>query len=226
MQSCPLDALTLFIETISTASSSRSKELESGPVIVYPSAAERATLEGRIYSRLLQGLRIDVLAKLPYETATYILQFIDLANLIKVATISRTWNHLSNDNEVWKGIFLHHQDWKIKIPPRIPTLTTSPTQPLHSMLNWNKLCRDRKALQDRWRSTPTKTKLKGHEDSVYCIQFDNIKIVTGSRDRTIKIWDARTLQCTSTLTGHSLSVLCLQYDDRIMVSGSSDNTII
>jgi len=29
----------------------------------------------------------------------------------------------------------------------------------------------------------------GHQDAVRCIQFDNKRIVSGSRDRTIKIWD-------------------------------------
>ena len=226
MQTCPLDALTLFIDTISTASPpSSSDALEGGLVNVHPSVPEQTTLEDQIYAQLLQGPRIDILAQLPYETATYILQFVDLPCLIKVATISRTWYHLANDNKVWKGIF--HQRWKIKIPPLIPLKTTSlPPLLSYRVLDWRKLCHDRKALQNRWGSLPTKTKLKGHDDSVYCVQFDDVKIVTGSRDRTIKIWDARTLECIRTLRGHSLSVLCLQYNDKLMVSGSSDNTII
>ncbi|CAG8473838.1 10375_t:CDS:2, partial [Racocetra fulgida] len=71
-----------------------------------------------------------------------------------------------------------------------------------------------------------KTYLNGHSDSVYCIQFDEHKIVTGSRDKTIKFWDIKTGECFQTLYGHELSVLCLQYNDKIMVSGSSDKTII
>lgn len=52
------------------------------------------------------------------------------------------------------------------------------------------------------------------------------KIVSGSRDKTIKIWDGDTGICLSTLHGHKGSVLCLAYDDEHLVSGSSDQNVI
>ena len=51
---------------------------------------------------------------------------------------------------------------------------------------------------------------------VYCLQYDDNKIVSGLRDNTIKMWDRQTLQQYSkVLTGHTGSVLCLQYDDKV-----------
>jgi F-box and WD-40 domain protein 1/11 len=48
-------------------------------------------------------------------------------------------------------------------------------------------------------------------------------VITGSRDRTIKIWSLSTGKLLHTLTGHDGSVLCLKFDiDGFMVSGSSD----
>lgn len=35
---------------------------------------------------------------------------------------------------------------------------------------------------------------------VYCLQYDDTKIVSGLRDNTIKIWDRHTLQCTKVST--------------------------
>ncbi|KAG0369871.1 hypothetical protein BGZ54_008609 [Gamsiella multidivaricata] len=211
-------------------------------VVIYPSHTLRAHFENQLYALLLGGPRIDILSRLPYEIAVYVLRFVDMSNLCKIALISRAWNQLSNDNEVWRSVYLYQQQWKIKIPTRKSTLINSSKSnstskslvdqlqdlslSTHSQLNWKQLCHDRKALESRWRSIPTKTKLIGHEDSVYCIQFDSTKIVTGSRDQTIKFWDAHTLQCTDTLHGHSQSVLCLQYNEHRMISGSSDNTII
>jgi len=29
----------------------------------------------------------------------------------------------------------------------------------------------------------------GHSDAVYCLQFDDHKIISGSRDNTMKKWD-------------------------------------
>ena len=48
--------------------------------------------------------------------------------------------------------------------------------------------------------------------SVYCLEFDSSKIITGSRDRTIKVWSLKTGQCLATFVGHNGSVLCLKFD--------------
>ncbi|KAJ2850173.1 hypothetical protein J3B02_003699 [Coemansia erecta] len=93
--------------------------------------------------------------------------------------------------------------------------------------NWNYLFKQRLELDCRWsRGIAQVHTITGHADSVYCVQYDHDKIVTGSRDRTIKIWDSRTFQCLRTLTGHDASVLCLKYDQTTLVTGSSDSTVI
>lgn len=105
-----------------------------------------------------------------------------------------------------------------------PSLGSTPSAPLS--LNWPRLFRDRFILEQRWkRATPTSTWFKGHTDSVYCLQFDQRKIISGSRDRTIRIWDVASGQQTKVLTGHQGSVLCLRYDDKHLITGSSDSTI-
>jgi F-box and WD-40 domain protein 1/11 len=67
----------------------------------------------------------------------------------------------------------------------------------------------RKALQSRWTDAHAAAiYLEGHQDTVYCVQFDERKIITGSRDRTIRIWDMDTMKCVKILgtpkqIGHS-----------------------
>ncbi|KAE8266204.1 hypothetical protein A4X09_0g6146 [Tilletia walkeri] len=79
---------------------------------------------------------------------------------------------------------------------------------------------------------PVSTYLKGHEDNIYCIRMDSYffagagRIVSGSKDRTVKVWNRSTSQCVHTLSGHARSVLCLQYDDELLVTGSSDHTVL
>ena len=41
---------------------------------------------------------------------------------------------------------------------------------------------------------------------VYCLQYDDEKIVSGLRDNTIKVWDRKTLECIRVLQGHTGSV--------------------
>ncbi|KAG2176980.1 hypothetical protein INT43_007634 [Umbelopsis isabellina] len=101
------------------------------------------------------------------------------------------------------------------------------------MINWKHLYQQRYLLEQRWSTGNYKlreissgaSRQDAHTAGIYCIQFDDQKIVSGSRDHTIKIWDIGTGACIRTLWQHTQSVLCLQYDDRYIISGSSDNTI-
>ncbi|KAF9260721.1 WD40 repeat-like protein [Marasmius fiardii PR-910] len=84
---------------------------------------------------------------------------------------------------------------------------------------------------------PSILKLEGHTDSVYCVELTHEGdferedfIFTGSRDRTIKMWDVANGQCVGTFRGHKGSVLCLKFfrlsdQTGVMYSGSSDRTI-
>ncbi len=71
--------------------------------------------------------------------------------------------------------------------------------------------------------------LRGHSDSVNSVSFspDGSRIVSGSSDNSIKLWDAATGAELRTLTGHSDSVLSVSFspDGSRIVSGSSDKTI-
>lgn len=74
---------------------------------------------------------------------------------------------------------------------------------------------------------PRTMTLSGHLDSVYCLEFDHEKIITGSRDRSIKVWSLQSGNLKATLCGHNGSVLSLKFDNSgFMVSGSSDRTIL
>lgn len=89
--------------------------------------------------------------------------------------------------------------------------------------------KDIKTLEMNWRlGTHVLSRINCHSEQskgVYCLQYDDDKIISGLRDNTIKIWRRSDLECTQVLRGHTGSVLCLQYDNRIIVSGSSDTTV-
>ena len=53
-------------------------------------------------------------------------------------------------------------------------------------------------------------KIEVSGNGVYCIQYDEQKLVAGTRTHVIKIYDLATLQETSVLAGHEGSVLCVQ----------------
>jgi F-box and WD-40 domain protein CDC4 len=60
---------------------------------------------------------------------------------------------------------------------------------------------------------------------VTCLQFDSEKIVSGSDDHTIHIYETKTGTLLQKLVGHDGGVWALQYWKHILVSGSTDRTI-
>jgi F-box/WD-40 domain protein 7 len=80
----------------------------------------------------------------------------------------------------------------------------------------------------------------GHTGGVWSSQMQGNIIVSGSTDRTLKVWNAESGQCLHTLYGHTSTVRCMhlhgnkghvaavrcvQYDGRLVVSGAYDYTV-
>jgi WD40 repeat protein len=71
--------------------------------------------------------------------------------------------------------------------------------------------------------------LEGHTEAVICIALgsDSRTAVSGSYDKTLRIWDVESGQCLRTLEGHTNLVSCIALgpDGRTAVSGSWDKTL-
>ncbi|CCX14312.1 WD40-repeat-containing domain protein [Pyronema domesticum] len=73
---------------------------------------------------------------------------------------------------------------------------------------------------------PKHISFRGHEHHVVtCLQFDMDKILTGSDDTNINVYDTNNGVLRATLNGHEGGVWALQYDGNTLVSGSTDRTV-
>lgn len=77
--------------------------------------------------------------------------------------------------------------------------------------------------------TDTVKILKGHSLSVFgvSISADGKLIISGSVDKTIRIWETESGKCLKVLEGHSDAVLgvSISADSKLIISGSRENTI-
>ena len=71
--------------------------------------------------------------------------------------------------------------------------------------------------------------LSGHTDEVNSVEFssDGRKLVSGSRDMTVKLWDMQTGGTIKTFSGHTETVPCvsISVDCTTIASGSHDKTV-
>lgn len=74
--------------------------------------------------------------------------------------------------------------------------------------------------------TPRHIAFRAHQRHVVtCLQFDADKILTGSDDSNINVYDTKTGALRARLEGHEGGVWALQYEGNVLVSGSTDRTV-
>ncbi|KPI43759.1 Beta-TrCP [Cyphellophora attinorum] len=137
---------------------------------------------------------IDVLAP---ELVESIFSHLDLNSLLSASLVTKRWLHFASSHAVWRNVFVRDFGPKQPMPTwegqvrHIAGMGKSlPGQ------DYIRLYQVRRQIDRRWdEGQAAAIYLNGHRDSVYCVQFDENKIITGSRDQTVRVWDARTYQC-------------------------------
>lgn len=98
---------------------------------------------------------------------------------------------------------------------------------------WKSVYCERLVIERNWRSgTFVSSILEGHSDSITCLQVaEDLPhptfpiLMTGSWDRSVRIWNLETGQEVGVLRGHTRGVRALQFDALKLVTGSMDSTL-
>ncbi|KAF2875632.1 F-box/WD repeat-containing protein-like protein lin-23 [Massariosphaeria phaeospora] len=150
---------------------------------------------------------VDPLRILPAELATLVLCNLDVQSLKEAESVSKLWRSAASDPHVWRNVFLRKYEPEVHVSPTpimmggagIGKFNNGKPAPGQ---DWKTMYRVRSQINRAWETaTPRAIYMNGHTDSVYCCQFDEKKIITGSRDRTIRVWDMQTYQCLKVIGG-------------------------
>lgn len=127
----------------------------------------------------------------------------------------------------------------LSIEPPLKTRLIADDANAGEKINWIHLYKQRQKLEQNWTKGRYTTfqlphpshPYEAHTECVYTIQFFGKWLVSGSRDKSLRVWDLETRRLRGKpLTGHSQSVLCLQFDptekEDVIISGSSDSSVI
>jgi F-box and WD-40 domain protein MET30 len=91
---------------------------------------------------------------------------------------------------------------------------------------WKEVYKSRFKVGTNWKYGRFSLKpLKGHTDSVMCLDFQNNILASGSYDTTIRIWDMDTREELRILRGHTSGIRSLQMVKTQLISGGLDKTI-
>ncbi|KAK4051432.1 hypothetical protein OIV83_002916 [Microbotryomycetes sp. JL201] len=124
---------------------------------------------------------------------------------------------------------------------RAKTQSPGPTSPKQSTSSslisarrpWKLVYCERLAIERNWRRGDcVATVLSGHTDAITCLQVaEDLPhpsfpvLMTGSWDRTVRIWNLETGKEVGVLVGHSRGIRALQFDALKLVTGSMDSTL-
>lgn len=174
-----------------------------------------------LHTRCSQGCS-DPLQILPPHVIFKIFSYLDPHVIVAITKVSWIWNQYGNSGCVWR-IICNRDPWKLS------TQATNLQIQRHSgELNWREMFIERYKLRRSWLAGQCHVRtFQGHAGGISCVQFDSSRIVSGSHDKTIKVWNTKTNSPWSvmTLSGHSGEVRCLHLQSNKLVSGSTDLTI-
>ena len=117
--------------------------------------------------------RIDFISELPTELAIQILAQLDAAGLALASRVSKGWRIACANQHIWRDSFMREKT--------ATYATSGPLQPgrglgvptVRPSNDWKEICRVKTELDRRWRKGEARpTYLHGHQDSIYCLQFD------------------------------------------------------
>lgn len=186
-----------------------------------------------VHETAMLALRSDIIGRLPQHLARRVLSFCDVRTLCRATAVSLTWKKIIDyDEQLWHtklqdaGFQVRKEDLLSEhIVEEAATADKAKVVEYQTPLKI--LYRRHHLMHLNWKANRCqRMQLTGHTHHVVtCLQFDEDKVVTGSDDCCVNIYDIKTGELKHVLKGHEGGVWALQYVGNTLVTGSTDRTI-
>uniref|UniRef100_A0A915CZG0 F-box domain-containing protein n=1 Tax=Ditylenchus dipsaci TaxID=166011 RepID=A0A915CZG0_9BILA len=184
-----------------------------------------AIVEERLRRAHVHG---EPFAKLPRHLRLHILGLLDPVSLCNCMRVCKFWRKLCCESTLWRSLCHRPKNYRL-CSLEMESEHLKKNTLIDGTVKWKEAFSQRYRLWRNWHAGRCVIRnFVGHDQGVSCVQFDSERIVSGSTDSTIRIWDLKNNTGSvgqMTLTGHSATVRCLHLHKNRLASGSNDFSI-
>ncbi|CAB4432173.1 unnamed protein product [Rhizophagus irregularis] len=158
--------------------------------------------------------RFDIIGALPPELAVKIFAFLNGKELCTCREVCKTWMNITNESTIWrlKCLELLYVNKGITAAQNL----NIPKE------GWKKLYQKQYRREINWNNGQVQTIkfLRDHTERVTDAKLKENILVTGSADRTVRIWNIETGECIRTLCGNSFSCVDFLIEEKIVAAST------
>ncbi|GMF02968.1 unnamed protein product [[Candida] boidinii] len=192
--------------------------------------ANRPTLS-TIQNLLKDSLRKDLISLLPTEVSHKIFNYLNYKSLLNASMVCKNWLNISESGyDFWRHFLFQNGLINSEIEFNNEFFSIKSQRPDLNNLDIAKfMYKRRHIIAKRWKDpsfNPRRITITGEGPNVVtCLQFDEDKIIAGSDDHSITIYDTATGKLRSVLDGHNGGVWAMKYYKNTLASGSTDRSV-
>ncbi|CEL57396.1 F-box/WD repeat-containing protein 7 OS=Homo sapiens GN=FBXW7 PE=1 SV=1 [Rhizoctonia solani AG-1 IB] len=155
----------------------------------------------------------DIVGNLPEDVAIKILGHLNVTELLEVEIVSKKWHMLVRHPAIWRHLCVE-----------LTATDPVPLRPPPNPEDWEPLYRSLHHRERNWATGQVQTIrfLKGHTGFCTTLILKGNRLISGSYDETIRVWDIRAGEEKKCLKVKAIS--CLDYlpDEEVLVAGFHD----
>ncbi|KAL5641586.1 hypothetical protein ACGC1H_001905 [Rhizoctonia solani] len=155
----------------------------------------------------------DIVGNLPEDVAIKIFAHFDVMELLEVETVSKKWHMLVRHPAIWRHLCM-------ELTATDPVSLRPPANPE----DWEPLYRSLHHRERNWATGQVQSIrfLKGHTGFCTTLLLKGNRLISGSYDETIRVWDIRTGEEKKCLKVKAISCLDFLPDEEVLVAGFHD----